>query len=224
VQRGHCYLPLGSYDVADMVAEIVAARPDVILNTINGDSNVAFFRELHRAGATPDKIPVMSFSIAEDELRRMNTSSMVGDYAAWNYFQSIPSAENRAFVEAFKARYGADRVLDDPMEAAYFGVSLWAAAVEAAGSAGVAAVRKTIGAQGLTAPEGIVYVDPRTQHTWRAVRIGRIRSDGQFDIRWSSEHAVQPVPFPVSRTRSDWEAFLESLHRRWNGHWATPGV
>jgi urea transport system substrate-binding protein len=165
----------------------------------------------------------MSFSLAEDELRSMEPQTMSGNYAAWNYFQSVESPENTAFVAAFKARYGEDRVTDDPIEAAYFGVHLWALAVLDAGTADVKDVRKKLASQSYPAPGGIVSIDPDTQHTWKTVRVGRIRDDGQFDIVWTSENPVRPVPFPESKSRLEWEAFLAELFRGWGGNWANPG-
>ena len=220
---GERYLLLGSADVSEAVQEIVRTRPDVVLNTINGDSNAAFFRELRAAGIIPQAVPVMSFSLAEDELRTLDGEHMVGDYATWNYFQTIDTDENRAFVAAFQTKYGVDRVTDDPMEAAYVGVHLWAQAVRQAGTADPRAVRKVIGGQSLAAPEGIVSVDPETQHTWRSVRVGRIRADGQFDIVWDSGRPIRPAPYPAFRTRRQWDAFLLDLQKSWGGAWANPG-
>lgn len=219
---GERYLPLGSDRVEGIVAEIAAARPDVILNTINGDSNVAFFKALRAAGVTPDRIPTMSFSIGEPELLQMDRAAMAGDYAAWNYFQSVDSGDNRKFIAAFRAWNGADSPTSDPAEAAWFGVHLWAQAVREAGSPEPQAVRKAIRGQGLHAPEGLVYIDGSTQHTWKFVRIGRIRPDGQFDIVWSSRKPVRPLPFPIFRTRREWENYLENLHASWGGQWSNP--
>ena len=220
---GEQYLLLGSREVKGVVAAIVEAKPDVILNTINGDTNVAFFQELRAAGITPEKIPSMSFSIAEDELRTLGGESMVGDYACWNYFQSIDSEENRQFVKRFKERYGADRVTDDPMEAAYFGVHIWAQAAQDAGTDAIAEVRKAVPNQTLKAPEGMVYIDAENRHAWKTVRVGRIRKDGQFEIVWSSQKPVRPVPYPVYRSKSEWDAFLRDLFVGWNQSWANPG-
>ena len=220
---GEDYILLGSVDVKSVIDKIVEAKPDVILNTINGDSNVAFFRELRKAGITPDKIPTVSFSLAEDELRSLKADDMIGDYAAWNYFQSIDSDSNVNFVKNFKAKYGADRVTDDPMEAAYFGVYLWAQAVTDAGSDDVNDIRKAIKNQSLNAPEGTVYIDADNQHTWKIVRIGKIKPDGQFDIVWSSDKPIRPVPYPIYRSQEDWEKFLDDLYKGWNGNWANLG-
>ena len=220
---GEQYLLLGSREVKGVVAAIVEAKPDVILNTINGDTNVAFFQELRAAGITPEQIPSMSFSIAEDELRTLGGENMVGDYACWNYFQSIDSEENRQFVKRFKERYGADRVTDDPMEAAYFGVHIWAQAAQDAGTDAIAEVRKAVPNQTLKAPEGMVYIDAENRHAWKTVRVGRIRKDGQFEIVWSSQKPVRPVPYPVYRSKSEWDAFLRDLFVGWNQSWANPG-
>lgn len=219
---GEEYLRLGDTDTKEIIRKIVQSRPTVILNTINGDSNVAFFDALSKAGISSDKIPTVSFSIAENELRHMNTPVIAGNYAAWNYFQSVDSPENRRFVEAFQARFGRDRVTDDPMEAAYFGVHLWARAVTAAGTTEVSAVRKALQNQSLAAPGGIVSIDPDTLHAWKTVRVGRIRPDGQFDIVWSSTNPIQPQPYPALRSRAEWDFFLQQLQDGWGGAWARP--
>jgi urea transport system substrate-binding protein len=217
------YILLGSTDVDRAVQQIVETQPDVILSTINGDTNVAFFEALRGAGITPDKIPTMSFSIAEDELRTLGVEPMVGDYACWNYFQSVDTEENRRFVAAFRAKYGDRRVTDDPMEAAYFGVYLWAQAVRDAATDDVREVRKALANQTFQAPEGIVYLNAENRHTWKTVRIGRIRKDGQFEIVWASHGPVRPVPYPIYRSPSEWHAFLEDLYQGWGEKWANPG-
>ncbi len=217
---GEEYLILGSDKVENIVDRIAETKPDVILNTINGDSNIAFFKALREADITPENIPTISFSIAEEELRSMTIDDMVGDYAAWNYFQSIETPENRKFVEKFKQKYGADRVTNDPIEAGYFGVYLWAQAVEKAGSFNVNAIQEQIKDRSFDAPEGVVYIDPETQHTWKYVRIGQIKNDGQFKIVWNSGKPIRPVPYPISRSRAEWDIFLNKLYLGWNKGWA----
>jgi urea transport system substrate-binding protein len=220
---GEEYIPLGSDDVDEVVQKIRKAQPDVILNTINGDSNIHFFKKLGEVGITSEKIPTMSFSIAEDELRVMGAEHMVGNYASWNYFQCLDTNENREFVERFKEKYGSHRVTDDPMEAGYFGVKLWAQAVRDAGTDDVDKVRKAVKNQSYSASEGMVYVDSENNHVWKTVRIGVIREDGQFKIVWSSEKPVRPVPYPVYRSRSQWNGFLQYLYESWGGKWAKSG-
>ena len=219
---GEQYVPLGSRKVKHVVDKIVEVQPDVILNTINGDTNVAFFKALRLAGITPGKIPTMSFSVAENELKTMGAADMVGDYAAWNYFQSVASVENRRFVARFKQRFGDHRVTNDPMEAAYLGVHLWARAVKEAGSVDVSLVRIAISDQTYMAPGGMVYVDARNNHTWKRARIGKIKKDGQFKIVWSSDKPIQPIPYPASRSRIAWDDFLGGLYRGWGQRWANP--
>jgi urea transport system substrate-binding protein len=220
---GESYILFGSADVDGPLKAIEKASPDVIISTVVGDSNEPFYLRLQAAGILPERTPVLSFSIAEDELRKLPMRAMVGDYAAWNYFQSIDRQENREFIQRFQAKYGADRVTSDVIVAAYNSVNLWAQAVVEAETDDVAEVLKAIGRQSLNAPEGIVSVDDETQHTWRPVYVGRIRSDGQFDVVWSSEKPVRPIPFPRSRTQLEWESFVDNLYRTWGG-WANPGT
>jgi urea transport system substrate-binding protein len=165
----------------------------------------------------------MSFSIAEEELQNMNLNDMAGDYATWNYFQSVDQPENKEFINRYRARFGASRVTDDPIVSAYFGVHLWAQAVEEGQSDAVENIRERMKDQSYQSPAGIVYVDATTRHTWKPVRIGRIREDGQFDIIWSSNHAVRPIPFPAYRPRAKWESFLNQLYMDWGQKWANPG-
>lgn len=210
---GEEFVHLGSQDVKHLVQKIVRARPDVILNTINGDSNLAFFRELRAAGISPRTIPTMSFSLAEQEILALGTEQLAGNLATWSYFQSLDTPANSKFTSRFFRKFGKGRVTDDPMEAAYFGVHLWAQAVTRAGRHEPREVRKAIGDQGYPAPEGIVSIDAETQHTWKTVKVGKIREDGQFDIVWDSKHAIRPVPYPISRSRGDWERLLTSFYQ-----------
>jgi urea transport system substrate-binding protein len=219
---GEDYIPLGSSDTKAVVDRIKAAQPDVILNTINGDTNIAFFRSLRAADIYPTRIPTVSFSIGENELPKLDPSRCIGDYAVWNYFQTQPGVRNSAFVAAFQKKYGPHRVVSDPMEAAYCGVKLWAQAVEEAGTEATEDVQNTILDQSMAAPEGVIMIDPETRHTWRPVRVGLIRADGQFSIVWDSERPIRPQPFPLSRTRSDWEKFLERLYAGWQNNWSAP--
>jgi len=220
---GEEYVLLGSSEVEEVIQNIIDTQPDVILNTINGDSNVSFFRGLRKAGVTPDKIPTMSFSIAEDELRTLGVEDMIGDYACWNYFQSIDTKANNDFVRRFKEKYGSYRVTDDPMEAGYIGVHLWAQAVNEAGTDDPSQVREALRDQTFDAPQGLVSVDPQNGHLWKTVRVARIREDGQFDIVWDSKKPVQPVPYPPTRSKSEWNEFLQILYEGWGQTWANPG-
>ncbi len=219
---GERYFALGSRDVQSVVREIADARPAVILNTINGDTNNAFFRALRAAGVTPSRSPTLSFSIAEPELQSLQGEQVDGDFAAWNYFQSLTLAKNRQWIQRFRARHGATRTLSDPMEAAYFGVHLWALAVRDAGTVTPAAIRRSMLSQSYDAPEGVVSVDADTGHCWKSVRIGRARRDGQFDVVWDSGNATRPEPYPLYRSHAEWERFLRELYNGWGGSWSAP--
>ena len=219
---GEEYVRLGERDMSAVITAILAAKPDVILNTLNGDSNVSFFNALRAAGITPAAVPTISFSIAENELQSLPKEKMAGDYAAWNYFQSIDTAINQQFVQAFKSRYGAARATSDPLEAAYVGVHLWAATVTAIGTTDVKKVRQAVADRSQRGPGGMVYVDPENRHTWKTVRIGQIRPDGQFDIVWASEYPIRPVPYPPQRTVPAWEALLQQLYSSWGNRWVRP--
>lgn len=194
---GEDYLPLGNTEVTSIITKIRTALPDggVIFNSLNGDSNVAFFKQIQAAGLNPDKYPVMSVSVAEEEVRQIGVEYLKGHYAAWNYFQTVESPENSKFVEAFKAKYGAERVTNDPMEAAYIMVYLWKQAVEQAGTADdLEAVRMAAVGQQFPAPHGLVTMQPN-HHISKTVRIGQIRDDGLFDIVYSTEGPVDPIPW-----------------------------
>jgi len=194
---GEDYLPLGSTEVTPIITKIKQALPDggVIFNSLNGDSNVAFFKQLQGAGLGPDQYPVMSVSIAEEEVQQIGKEFLVGQYAAWNYFMMVDSPANQKFVEAFKAEYGPDRVTNDPMEAAYIMVYLWKQAVEKAKTADdLNKVRAAAIGQELDAPEGKVKMYPN-HHISKTVRIGEVRDDGLFDIVWTSDGPVAPIPW-----------------------------
>jgi urea transport system substrate-binding protein len=219
---GEEYLLLDNPDAAEVVKKIAAAQPDIILNTINGDANVDFFRALRAAGITAEKVPTISFSISEEELTTLNARDVVGDYAAWNYFMGIDRPQNHAFIRRFQAKYGQHRLTNDPMEAAYFGVHLWAQAVRAAGSTDAPAIRQAVRGQRFDAPEGPVQIDPATQHTVKTIRIGKVLDGRRFEVVYTSEKPIAPVPYPDSRSQQAWGNFLDDLRLRWGGQWANP--
>jgi urea transport system substrate-binding protein len=218
---GEQYLPLGSQKVEAVVGAVARAKPDMILNTINGDSNTAFFRALRAAGVKPDATPTLSFSVGEQELRSLNPSDAEGDYAAWTYFQSLDTTENAAFVGRYQEKYP-QQCVTDPMETAYIAVKLWAAAVNEAQSIDPKKIRRALLNQHLKGPCGEVRIDPDTQHCFRTPRIGRIQADGQFRVVWSAPEPVRPEPYPDSRTAADWRVFLDELYTGWGNRWAAP--
>ena len=217
---GEEYVLLGTTQVDPLIGQIKKANPDVILSTVTGETNLPFYQKLQAVGLGPKQVPVIAFGVAEEELRTFPAQEMAGDYAAWNYFQSLAGEENAAFVEKFKIKLGADRVVSDAIATAYHSVHLWAQAVRQAETDDVVTVRKLIVRQSLIAPEGVASIDPETQHTWRPASIGRIRTDGQFDIVWSTGMPIRPIPYPTSRKREEWDQFVADLFERWRGSWA----
>ena len=194
---GEDYLPLGNTEVTPIITKIKQALPNggVIYNTLNGDSNVAFFKQLQGAGLGPDKYPSMSVSIAEEEVKAIGPDYLKGHYAAWNYFQTVDTPANQKFVAAFKQKYGEDRVTNDPMEAGYIAVYLWKQAVEKAGTADdLDKVRAAAFGQKFEAPEGTVTLDANN-HLAKFVRIGEVREDGMFEIVNATNAAVEPLPW-----------------------------
>jgi urea transport system substrate-binding protein len=216
---GEEYVLPDSPDVTRIVRSIARSKSDVIFNSLVGDANLFYTRLLRAAGITPAKIPSVYFSIGEIELLSLSTKETLGDYAAWNYFQSLDRPQNRAFIDKFRHRYGPQRVTADPMEAAYLGVHLWAQAVQQAGTTNTSAIRKALRTQKFDAPGGPVRIDPQNQHTWKTMRLGRIVEGGQFEIVWSSEKPIRPEPYPGSRSPAAWDKFLAGLYREWDGHW-----
>jgi urea transport system substrate-binding protein len=192
---GEEYTPLGHTDYSTIISKIKQANPDVVYNTLNGDSNVAFFKQLKDAGITAQDLTTLSVSIAEEEIRGIGADVLEGHLAAWNYYQTTDTPENKAFVEAYKAKYGEDRVTADPIEAGYIAVYLWAAAVEKAGTTDVDAVREAAKGIEWNAPEGKVTVDGDNQHIYKTVRIGEVQADGMFKELWATDGPVKPDPY-----------------------------
>lgn len=192
---GEEYTPLGHTDYTTVINKIKQEQPDFIFNTMNGDSNVAFFKQLKDAGITSEDIQTCSVSIAEEEVKGIGAEYMAGHLVSWNYYQTTDTPENEKFVAAYKAEYGEDRVTDDPIEAGYDAVYLWAAAVEKAGSTEVDAVREAAGGITFQAPEGLITIDGENQHIYKPVRIGQINDTGLIDEVWSTEEPVKPDPY-----------------------------
>lgn len=192
---GEEYTPMGHTDYTTIISKIQDVKPDFVFNTLNGDSNVAFFKQYKDAGLTPDEIQTLSVSIAEEEAAGIGASYLEGHLVAWNYYQTTDTPENKKFVEAYKAEYGEERVTDDPIEAGYDAVYLWAAAVEKAGTTDVDQVREAAGGIEFKAPEGTITIDGENQHMYKPVRIGMVNGEGLIDEVWSTDGPVKPDPY-----------------------------
>jgi len=189
------YTPFGHSDwqsiVADVKAFASAGKNTAVVSTINGDANVPFYKELANQGIKAEDIPVVAFSVGEEELAGIDTAPLVGHLAAWNYFQSVESDANSAFIEKWHAFIGDEsRVTNDPMEATYIGFNMWKQAVEQAGTTDVDAVRQAMYGQEVPNLTGGTAVMNTNHHLSKPVLIGEVQDDGQFDIVWETEGTV----------------------------------
>ncbi|NRC55978.1 urea ABC transporter substrate-binding protein [Neoaquamicrobium sediminum] len=189
------YTPFGHSDWQTIVSDIKnfgsSGKKTAVVSTINGDANVPFYRELGNQGIAAEDIPVVAFSVGEEELAGLDTAPLVGHLAAWNYFMSVDTPENASFIETWHAFIGnEDRVTNDPMEAHYIGFNMWAAAVEKAQSTEADAVIDAI--VGVEVPNltGGTAVMLANHHVTKPVLIGEIQDDGQFDVVWETEGLV----------------------------------
>jgi urea transport system substrate-binding protein len=191
---GEEYVPLDKDDWTTQVSKIVKAKPDFVFNTINGSSNVGFIKAYTDAGLKAATTPIISVSIAEEEAPNMG-ASVVGQYAAWNYFESVKSPANDKFIKDWVAYDGPSDVTSDPMEAAYDSLYLYKAMVEKAGSFDVDKINAVSDGVSFDAPEGTVVIDGKNHHISKPGLIGQINKDNQFDIAWSSDGPIQPDPY-----------------------------
>ncbi|GAB3717964.1 urea ABC transporter substrate-binding protein [Nocardiopsis oceani] len=189
------YTPLGHTEYATITNDIARTQPDAVFNTLNGDSNVSFFQQLQSAGVDADTTPVLSVSLAEEEVEGIGTTNIAGHLTAWNYYQTLDTEPNTGFVEAFTDTYGQDRVTSDPMQSAYNGVYLWKEAVEAADSFDVDDVRAALDGITIDAPEGTITIDGDTQHVVKTARVGQVNDEGLIDEIWTSQDPITPDPY-----------------------------
>ena len=205
------YTPFGFSDWQTEVAAIKAfgsmGKRTAVISTINGDSNVPFYKELGNQGIKATDIPVIAFSVGEEELKGLDTAPLVGHLAGWSYFQSVDTPENKAFIAQWRAYIGNPKaVTNDPMESAYNLFRLWVKAVEKAGTTEVGAVSAAIVGEKVVSPTGYDVVMNANHHVTKPVMIGEVRADGQFDIVYQSK-PVAPKPWspylPANAGRND---------------------
>lgn len=200
------YTPFGHGDYQTIVASIkafAAGGKTAVVSTINGDSNVPFYKELGNAGLKATDVPVVAFSVGEEELRGVDTKPLVGHLAAWNYFMSLKNPQNDAFVKKYRAWAkkrklpdAAKVVTNDPMEATYVGLWMWKQAVEKAKSTETDKVIAAMSGQVFKAPSGFTLtMDPTNHHLHKPVYIGEIRPDGQFNVVWKTKDAIRAQPW-----------------------------
>jgi urea transport system substrate-binding protein len=190
------YTPFGFSDWQTEVAAIKKfaseGKKTAVVSTINGDANVPFYKELANAGIKASDIPVVAFSVGEEELAGIDTKNLVGHLAAWNYFESVKNPTNEAFIKQWHDYIkNPKRTTNDPMEATYIGFKMWTHAVEQAGTIDVNAVRQAMYGQKVAAPSGFTAVMNTNHHLSKPVMIGEIRPDGQFDVVWQTKEPIK---------------------------------
>jgi len=201
------YTPFGHSDYQTIIAKIKKfageGKKTAVVSTINGDSNVPFYKELGNAGLKATDVPVVAFSVGEEELRGVDTKPLLGHLAAWNYFESIKNPTNAAFIKMYKdwavkqkLPNASTVVTNDPMEATYIGIHMWAQAVEKAKSTDVNKVIAAVGGQKFNAPDGFtIEMDPKNHHLHKPVFIGEIKADGQFNVVWKTKGPIKAQPW-----------------------------
>lgn len=192
---GEGYYPLGHIEFSSEINKIRASKPDVVLNCVVGGSNVAFFKQLTAAGITGKNQTVLSLAVSEEEVSGIGADNTEGTLTCMGYFQSLKNAANEKFVKAFKAKYGANRVVGDTLECGYISVYLWKMAAEKAKSFDVEKVVAASSDLAIDAPEGKVKFHASNHHLWKHARIGTFRRDGQVDMIYESS-LIEPNPFP----------------------------
>ena len=201
------YTPFGHSDYQTIIAKIKKfaseGKKTAVVSTINGDSNVPFYKELGNAGLKATDVPVVAFSVGEEELRGVDTKPLVGQLASWNYFESLKNPENTKFVKMYKdwakkqKLPNADKVVtNDPMEATYVGIHMWKQAVEKAKSTDTDKVIAAMAGQTFKAPDGFtIKMDEKNHHLHKPVFIGEVRADGQFNVVWKTPGPIRAEPW-----------------------------
>jgi urea transport system substrate-binding protein len=212
------YTPFGHSDWQSIVADVKtfasAGKKTAVVSTINGDANVPFYKELANQGIKAEDIPVVAFSVGEEELAGIDTTPLVGHLAAWNYFESVDSDANAAFIKKWHAYIGDDkRVTNDPMEATYIGFTMWKQAVEQAGTTDVDAVRQAMYGQKVPNLTGGIAVMNTNHYLSKPVLIGEVQDDGQFDTVWKTDGVV------VGDSWSDYIPESAKLTADWTYPW-----
>ena len=210
---GEEYLPPGSTDVARTVRSIVSLRPDMVCSLLPVDATAQLLRRLREAGVRSADMPVLLVGLDDEDLRVLPRDDLAGSYVAAGYLHDIDRPADRQTTRTAAPGGGGDRPVSERALSAYEAIMLWADAVRAAGTTEALTVRAALRRQTRATPEGVIAVDPATQHAWRTLSIGRVRPDGLVEAVWTSERPARPVPFPITRSRAEWTRFLAATER-----------
>lgn len=203
---GERYVPLAGTDMGGVLADLQKFQPDVVLSTLGGSSNRAFFDALVAAGLTD--LPLMSLRAAEPEMTAYDGGRLDRHFTAWSYLQSQPGPANQAFLARLKRSQGEGIQASDPAVSAYIGVQLWAAAVREVGSVQTDVVNANVLQQSVSTPQGLGAVDSQSRHLWRQLRIAQVKPGGQLAEVFALPRYIKPAPWPTFRSAEHWMAVL----------------
>ncbi len=222
---GSTYLPLGSDDFNATVHEIQKSSPDAIINTLNGTSNIAFFKALHDANITAQTIPVFSLSLDQSSMEsiasHIGLQPLLGNFATWGYFDTIASNENHQFIQKVSQKLGKKYRLTDAGYLTYLGFQFWKKGVEESQKTDTKALVVQIHQESLNSLFGIVYIDKTNNHLTKTVNIASFQPKG-FQIVWSSITPTLPHPYPSVASKEFWDESEVRLFKSWNNHWEAP--
>jgi urea transport system substrate-binding protein len=209
---GEKYLEPNSLEIDNIIQDIISRKPKAILNSLTSENNKIFFKKLRQAGVESTSIPTFSLTIDEVFLEATDLKDLIGEYATWNYFQSIDTSINHLFVKEFK-KFSTLKSIDNSAESSYLGVHLWAQAVSEGETTDPQALSYILASMSQEAPEGLVMMDMEGKRAWKFSRIGQVQPDGQFKIVWQSKKPIKPMPFEIYRSQAEWDKLSDYLYK-----------
>lgn len=217
---GEEYALLGSDYFDDIAQKIAKERPSFILNTINGDSNIAFFKALQDAKIDLKEIPVFSLSLDESGVKdiadKIGVEPIKNSYSTWGYFDSIESDKNRALKKLFKERFKKDIFITDPMYSAYYGVKLWEKIVNKHQTFDSIKIKSKLAKESISTSTTPIYICEKNNHAWRNVFIAKVDENGDLNVLWDASSNLKPNPFPEYIDSTKILSFIDELYKKWN--------
>lgn len=212
---GEKYILLGSKDVNSVIQEIISQKPDVIFNTINGDTNIAFFERLYELTKNGHRPPAISLSLFTGISRK----KLAGDYTVSSYLRNQDLPANKAFLDNYQKKYNSTQDVNTAAVSAYAGVYLWKQAVEEASVGIPTLVHERMLGQSAATPAGVIYIDPKNANAWRTSMISRFSKEGHIDVLWTSSNPIEPIVYPDFKKKTEWDFFEYQLYLNWNNSW-----
>lgn len=217
---GEEYKTLGENNFTDVIQKIEATQPSFIINTLNGDSNLAFFNALNKSAISLSTTPVFSFSIAETEMTNISQAigakAVEGSYLTWSYFNSLDNAENRELKKLFKQRFGENIVISDPMYTAFMAIKFYANVVSKYNNNEINSLKKNILKESIGGAAGVITIDKKNNHSWKQILIAKVDANATANVVWNSESPQEPKPFPQFIDSKKMQTYEEALYKKWD--------